>query len=82
MEDISSEIDEIQTAYKNATTAIDEYNKYGYLSADTLQTLLNEDFEYLSCLELVDGQLQVNTEKYQGMIAAQYQSAPALSQAQ
>lgn len=75
MEDISSEIDEIQTAYKNATTAIDEYNKYGYLSADTLQTLLNEDFEYLSCLKLVDGQLQVNTEKYQGMIAAQYQSA-------
>lgn len=68
MEDISSEIDEIQTAYKNATTAIDEYNKYGYLSADTLQTLLNEDFEYLSCLELVDGQLQVNTEKYQGML--------------
>lgn len=75
MENISSEIDEIQTAYKNATTAIDEYNKYGYLSVDTLQTLLNEDFEYLSCLELVDGQLQVNTEKYQGMIAAQYQSA-------
>lgn len=75
MEDVSSKIDEIQTAYKNATTAIDEYNKYGYLSADTLQTLLNEDFEYLSCLELVDGQLQVNTEKYQGMIAAQYQSA-------
>lgn len=75
MEDVSFKIDEIQTAYKNATTAIDEYNKYGYLSADTLQTLLNEDFEYLSCLELVDGQLQVNTEKYQGMIAAQYQSA-------
>lgn len=75
MEDVSSKIDEIQTAYKNATTAIEEYNKYGYLSADTLQTLLNEDFEYLSCLELVDGQLQVNTEKYQGMIAAQYQSA-------
>ncbi len=75
MEDVSSKIDEIQTAYKNATTAIDEYNKYGYLSADTLQILLNEDFEYLSCLELVDGQLQVNTEKYQGMIAAQYQSA-------
>ena len=75
MEDISSKIDEIQTAYKNTTTAIEEYNKYGYLSADTLQTLLNEDFEYLSCLELVDGQLQVNTEKYQGMIAAQYQSA-------
>lgn len=75
MEDVSSKIDEIQTAYKNATTAIDEYNKYGYLSADTLQTLLNEDFEYLSCLELVGGQLQVNTEKYQGMIAAQYQSA-------
>jgi hypothetical protein len=75
MEDISSKIDEIQTAYKNATTAIEEYNKYGYSSADTLQTLLNEDFEYLSCLELVDGQLQVNTEKYQGMIAAQYQSA-------
>ncbi len=74
MEDVSSKIDEIQAAYKNATTAVEEYNKYGYLSADTLQTLLNEDFEYLSCLELVDDQLQVNTEKYQGMIAAQYQS--------
>jgi len=75
MDTISNKIDEIQSAYKNATTAIEEYNKYGYLSADTLQTLLNEDFEYLSCLELVDGQLQMNTEKYQGMIAAQYQSA-------
>ena len=71
MEDISSRIDEIQAAYKNATTAIEEYNKYGYLSADTLQILLNEDFEYLSCLELVDGQLQVNTEKYQGKANAE-----------
>lgn len=75
LEETMKAIDSLQSSYKSCSSAVEEYNKYGYLSADTLQTLLNEDFEYLSCLELVDGQLQVNTEKYQGMIAAQYQSA-------
>lgn len=72
IEDISSKIDEIQTAYKNATTAIEEYNKYGYLSTDTMQSLLQMDTEYLNCLDLKDGKLQINKQRYAELLAAQY----------
>ena len=52
--------DNIQSAYKNCSTAVEEYNKYGYLSIDSLQSLLQMDDAYLNTLELVNGTLQVN----------------------
>lgn len=55
MEDISSKMDEIQSAYKASTSAMEEYNQYGYMSLDSLQSLLTMNTEYLNCLELVNG---------------------------
>lgn len=84
MEDISSRMDEIQSAFKASITAVEEYNKYGYMSLDSLQSLLTMNGEYLNCLELVDGKLQVNKQRYAELLAAQYAEAAAtiLSNAQ
>ena len=75
MDTISKKIDEIQSAYKACTTAMDEYNKYGYMSTDALQGLLSMSDEYLACLDVVDGKLQVNNDRYADLIAAQYTEA-------
>lgn len=70
-------IDNIQSAYKACTTAMEEYNKYGYMSADALQGLLSMNDEYLACLDVVDGKLQINNDRYADLIAAQYTEAEA-----
>lgn len=75
MDTISKKIDEIQSAYKACTTAMDEYNKYGYMSADALQGLLSMSDEYLACLDVVDGKLQINNDRYADLIATQYTEA-------
>lgn len=77
METISQNIDNIQSAYKACTTAMEEYNKYGYMSTDALQGLLSMSDEYLACLDFVDGKLQINNERYADLIVAQYTEAEA-----
>lgn len=76
-------IDDIQSAYKTCSTAVEEYNKYGYMSVDSLQSLLQMDDEYLNTLELVNGKLQVNQSAYADLLATQYAQAQmeAISQA-
>lgn len=84
MEDISSKMDEIQSVYKASTSAMEEYNQYGYMSLDSLQSLLTMNTEYLNCLELVNGKLQINKQSYAELLAAEYAEAAAtiLSNAQ
>lgn len=84
IEDISSKMDEIQSAYKASTSAMEEYNQYGYMSLDSLQSLLTMNAEYLNCLELVNGKLQINKQSYAELLAAEYAEAAAtiLSNAQ
>lgn len=76
-------IDDIQSAYKTCSTAVEEYNKYGYMSVDSLRSLLQMDDEYLNTLELVNGKLQVNQSAYADLLATQYAEAQmeAISQA-
>lgn len=75
METLSQQIDNIQKAYKACSSAVDEYNKYGYMSADSLQSLLTMDYEYLNCMELVNGKLQLNNEAFAQMVASKYADA-------
>ena len=76
-------IDSIQSAYKACSSAVEEYNQYGYMSVDSLQALLQMDDQYLNTLELVNGKLQVNQSAYADLLATQYAEAQmeAISQA-
>nr|DAP65575.1 MAG TPA: hypothetical protein [Caudoviricetes sp.] len=77
MDAICSKMDDIQSAYKSCTTAAEEYNKYGYMSVDSLQALLQMDNQYIDCLDLVNGKLQVNKQGYADLLATQYANAAA-----
>lgn len=76
-------IDNIQSAYKACSSAVEEYNQYGYMSVDSLQALLQMDDQYLNTLELVNGKIQINQSAYADLLATQYAEAQmeAISQA-
>lgn len=59
---LSDTLDGVQSAYSALTSAVDEYNENGYLSIDTLQSLLALDDEYISMLSLENGQLTLNQQ--------------------
>lgn len=72
LEETMKAINSLQSSYKSCSSAVEEYNKYGYLSTDTMQSLLQMDTEYLNCLDLKDGKLQINKQRYAELLAAQY----------
>ena len=74
--EMNAKLDEVQGAYQTVRGAIDEYNQYGLLSADTLQTLSTLSPEYTKCLFDENGQLVIN----QGTLANTRQSYAALAE--
>lgn len=76
-ETLNNNIDAIQSAFQTAASAIDEYNESGYLSLDTMQSLLDLDGRYLNLLVDKNGQLQLNEQGYKRLIEAQLNEAEA-----
>lgn len=60
MDEASSKLDEVQSAYKSLRDAQKEYNKQGYLTADTLQSIIALDPKYQACLVEENGKLNIN----------------------
>lgn len=72
--DTNTSIDELQKSYSSLKSAVDEYNNNGYLTVDTLQSLLSLGDEYLSMLSFENGQLVLNTtglDNYTNALVAQ-----------
>lgn len=53
-------LDNMQSGYQTCASAVDEYNKKGYVSMDTLQSLINLEPQYMSMLEMKNGKLKIN----------------------
>ena len=68
-------IDTIQSSYKTLTDAIAEYNQNGYVTLDTLQSVLEIDNKYLSCLIDENGKLTLNEEMYEKLTLARLDDA-------
>lgn len=60
LEVLNDYIDSLQSAYSSLTDIVQSYNKTGYITFDQLQTLLEMEPQYLSCLIDENGQLQLN----------------------
>lgn len=60
LEVLDDQIDSLQSAYSDLTDIVDTYNETGYITFDQLQTLLEMEPQYLSCLIDENGQLQLN----------------------
>jgi len=76
-ETLNTSIDKIQDAYQSLISAIKEYNASGYLSMDTLQSLLAMDSKYLSCLDVQGKSLRLNTSLFQELTKAELDKARA-----
>lgn len=74
---LNNNIDTLQSAFQTTASAIDEYNESGYLSLDTMQSLLDLDGKYLNLLVDKNGQLQLNEQGYKRLIEAQLNEAEA-----
>ena len=79
------ELDTLQGAYKTVRDAIEEHNRYGIITADTLQELAALDSKYTSCLYDENGQLNINsgtlanvTSSYTTLTDAVYENIKAL----
>lgn len=70
IEDLNKEIDAAQSAYNTLQTAVQEYNSNGYMSIDTLQSLLSLSPEYLANLSMQNGQLQANNISIEDQVNA------------
>lgn len=65
---LNSEIDATQSAINTLIAAQEEYNENGFISIDTLQTLLALDADYLDALIDENGQLNFNAEAVENLI--------------
>lgn len=84
MKGINEATDNFQQAFQNLSDAVAEFNENGYVTMDTLQTLWTMDNSYLASLEILDGQLKLNTGTLEAVANAQIDAmeAEALNQLQ
>lgn len=68
---LQAEIDNLQTAYNTLDTTCQEFNTTGGISIDTFQALSSNGLQYLSVLEMNDGQLVINEGAVRALIAAE-----------
>lgn len=77
LSDAMNVLDNMQSAYQSCAKAVKEYNKTGYVSMDTLQSLCQLEPQYLHMLELKNGKLKINTKTAQTLTQANIQLAKA-----
>lgn len=70
VKNFNTDIDNLQSAFSALSAAQEEYNESGYISIDTLQTLLDLDDEYLGYLVDENGQLNLNKDAFKNLAQA------------
>ena len=70
VEQASDAVDSIQSVYDALHAAADEYAESGYITVDTLQSIIDLGMEYVSYLYDENGQLIINEERIRDVIAA------------
>lgn len=68
--DAQSAVDDLQNVYKTLGDAADEYAEYGYITIDSLQDIIGLGVEYMAFLQDENGQLVINKDSIQKVIAA------------
>lgn len=70
LDEAGSAVDDLQNVYDTLTAAADEYAEYGYITIDSLQSVIDLGVEYMAFLQDENGQLVINKENIQNVIAA------------
>lgn len=67
--------DTVSTKTKLITTAVDEMNNTGHISASTYAKIVEMGGNFADCLEIQNGQLVLNTEKLKELETQEYKNA-------
>ena len=70
-EGMNSQLDDLQSSYQTLTEILESYNETGYISLDSLQSLLTADENLIAMLKVENGQLAINQEAYENLVVAQ-----------
>lgn len=70
---LTEKVDSLQTAYKTLRDAIKEYNKEGYISVDTFQSIIGLGREYLKYLVDENGNLKLDAQALKEVTVARIQ---------
>ena len=70
LQKFNSEVDNLQSVFGTLTAAQNEYNEHGYITIDTLQSLLALDGKYLDELITEEGQLRLNAGAFEALVRA------------
>lgn len=73
VEEASDAVDTIQNVYDTLHDAADEYAQSGFITVDTLQSIIGLGQKYVAYLIDENGQLVINEERIQAVIAARTQ---------
>ena len=76
-EEISENMDKIQSSYSTLSNAVEQYNSAGFLTLDNLQSLLSLEPEYLALLQMENGQLTINQAGYAALVQTKLAEAKA-----
>ena len=68
---MNAQLDYLQSSYQTLTGILESYNETGHISLDNLQSLLTADENLIAMLEVENGQLVINQESYENLVAAQ-----------
>lgn len=68
---MNAQLDDLQSSYQTLTGILESYNETGYISLDSIQSLLTADENLIAMLEVENGQLAINQEAYENLVAAQ-----------
>lgn len=74
IDELTDELDGLQSAYSKLSGVIDDYNENGYLSLDNLQDLMALEPEYINALMDENGQLTLNSQTYKDYISLKAKS--------
>lgn len=77
MDEQRQSLKDLDSAYDSLTSIIDDYNSVGQFTLDSLDTLLSLEPEYLSLLQMENGQLSLNVEATQRLGMAKVREAQA-----
>lgn len=73
VEEASNAVDSIQDVYNTLHDAADEYAESGFITVDTIQSIVDLGQKYVAYLVDENGQLVINEERIQAVIAARTQ---------
>lgn len=67
----SKSVTDAATAFDTLTKAMKEYNQYGYVSADTMKSLMGLEDKFTSCLVKNGNKLEINANAFRKLVEKQ-----------